>query len=157
MDIIDMILVHTVEWEYFFIFPIKSIKSIPPAPAGPSPHCPPPVVIPHDRWRHVSVGAANNTALMQYIPRIMYTVCAWLAYAGVRYQLLFRNHFVYVPSQWETTLHCNVVSHWLGAYTKWSMLFRIVSKGLCKNWTEEIETFNYYFFWYAICMPNYIQ
>ena len=29
------------------------------------------------------------------------------------------NHFVYAPSQWETTLHCNVVSHWLDAYTKW--------------------------------------
>ena len=27
------------------------------------------------------------------------------------------DHFVYAPSQWETTLHCNVVSHWLGANT----------------------------------------
>ena len=26
--------------------------------------------------------------------------------------------FVYVPSQWEMTLHCNIVSHCLGAYTK---------------------------------------
>ena len=26
------------------------------------------------------------------------------------------DQFVYVPSQWETTLHCNVVYHWLGAY-----------------------------------------
>ena len=26
-----------------------------------------------------------------------------------------RNHFVYASSQWETTLHCDVVSHWLGA------------------------------------------
>ena len=25
-----------------------------------------------------------------------------------------RDHFVYAPSQWETTLQCNVVSHWLG-------------------------------------------
>ena len=25
-----------------------------------------------------------------------------------------RDHFVNAPSQWETTLHCNVVSHWLG-------------------------------------------
>ena len=25
---------------------------------------------------------------------------------------------MYEPSQWETTLHCNVVSHWLGAYMK---------------------------------------
>ena len=32
-----------------------------------------------------------------------------------------RDHFVNVLSQWETTLHCNVVSHWLGAYTKWSL------------------------------------
>ena len=34
-----------------------------------------------------------------------------------------RVHFVYAPSQWETTLHCNVVSHWLGAYTKWSLRY----------------------------------
>ena len=24
------------------------------------------------------------------------------------------------PSQWETTLHCNAISHWLGAYAQWS-------------------------------------
>ena len=29
-----------------------------------------------------------------------------------------RVHFVYAPSQWETTLQCNVVSHWLVAYKK---------------------------------------
>ena len=28
------------------------------------------------------------------------------------------DHFVYAPSQWETTLYCNVGSHCLGAYTK---------------------------------------
>ena len=32
-----------------------------------------------------------------------------------------RDHSVYVPSQWETTLQCNVVSHWPVTYTKWSM------------------------------------
>ena len=25
---------------------------------------------------------------------------------------------VHVPSQWEMVLHCNVISHWWGAYTK---------------------------------------
>ena len=30
---------------------------------------------------------------------------------------------VYVPSQWETTLQCNVVSHWLGTYTKLSLCY----------------------------------
>ena len=36
-------------------------------------------------------------------------------------ECLRRVHFVYAPSQWEITLHCNVVSNWLGAYTKWSL------------------------------------
>ena len=29
--------------------------------------------------------------------------------------ILNRDHFVYVPNQWETTLQCNVVSHGLDA------------------------------------------
>ena len=33
----------------------------------------------------------------------------------------FRDHFVYMPSQWEIMLHCNVVSHWPGSYSKWSL------------------------------------
>ena len=32
-----------------------------------------------------------------------------------------RDHFVNVPSQREMTLHCNVASHWLCAYTKLSL------------------------------------
>ena len=28
---------------------------------------------------------------------------------------------VHVPSQWKTTLYCNVVSRWLCTYTKWSL------------------------------------
>ena len=35
-----------------------------------------------------------------------------------------RDHSVHALSQWETTLHCNVVSHWLGSYTKWSLWTR---------------------------------
>ena len=31
------------------------------------------------------------------------------------------EHFVNAPSQWATTSNCNVVSHWLGAYTKLSL------------------------------------
>ena len=33
-----------------------------------------------------------------------------------------RDRFVYAPSQWETTLQCNVVSNWLSTYPKWSLL-----------------------------------
>ena len=33
-----------------------------------------------------------------------------------------RDHFENAPRQWETALHCKVISHWLGAYTKWSLM-----------------------------------
>ena len=32
------------------------------------------------------------------------------------------DHYVYAPSQWEMMLHCNIISHWLGAYTKLSLI-----------------------------------
>ena len=35
-----------------------------------------------------------------------------------------------MPSQWETTLHCKVISHWLGASTNWSLLGMTFSKFL---------------------------
>ena len=53
-----------------------------------------------------------------------------------------RDHFVYVPSQWKTTLHCNVVSHLLGAYRKWYLISlinvlinRSHMKSLIVRWT----------------------
>ena len=32
-----------------------------------------------------------------------------------------RDHFVLAPNQWETMLQYNIISHWLGAFTKWSL------------------------------------
>ena len=32
------------------------------------------------------------------------------------YCYMHRDHVVYADRQWEMTLQCNVVSHWLGAY-----------------------------------------
>ena len=43
---------------------------------------------------------------------------------------LSRDHFVHVPSQWEMTFHCSVISRWLGTYTKWSLPVREVLLGL---------------------------
>ena len=38
------------------------------------------------------------------------------------YQLcLCMDYSVYAPSQWEMVLPCNNVSHWLDAYTEWSL------------------------------------
>ena len=30
-----------------------------------------------------------------------------------------RDYSVYAHSQWETTLYCNIVSHWRGTYIEW--------------------------------------
>ena len=31
----------------------------------------------------------------------------------------------YAPTQWEMVRHCNSVSHWLGAYTEWSLIYGV--------------------------------
>ena len=42
-----------------------------------------------------------------------------------------RDHFVHPLSQWETKLHCNVISHWLGTYTNWSILILTIDHHGC--------------------------
>ena len=37
--------------------------------------------------------------------------------------IAFRDQSSYAPSQWETSLHCNDGSHWLGAYPDRSLRF----------------------------------
>ena len=67
----------------------------------------------------------------QFLAQLLYTkwkfsVQLWKTLSissGLMFSLatICRAHSVHAPCQWETTLHCNVVSHWLGAYTKWSL------------------------------------
>ena len=40
--------------------------------------------------------------------------------------IIFRDYFVRAPSQWQTMLLRNIISHWLGTYTKWSRIFLYV-------------------------------
>ena len=50
------------------------------------------------------------------------TKCQWFFLKIFLFSLaMSRDHFVHAPSQWETMLHCNVVSHWLGSHKKWSL------------------------------------
>ena len=39
---------------------------------------------------------------------------------------------MYVPNQWETTLQCNAVSHWLGAFTRWSLHICLCTRSLAE-------------------------
>ena len=69
----------------------------------------------HDMLVKLCVGVISflgDTPVCNLIPRI-------------------RGHFVYAPSQWETKLQCNTISHWPVAFTKWSL--RILSGRI---WTK---------------------
>ena len=53
---------------------------------------------------------------------------------------------LYVPNQWERTLQCNIVSHWLGAWVKWSLILiaikhLIILCAVSKLWSLEIVSF----------------
>ena len=67
-----------------------------------------------------------------------------------------RDHFAYAPSQWEMMLHCNVISHWLGAYTKWSLWY---DTGSC-SWNPsscKTKTHLFYMFYFNIMMGADVQ
>ena len=51
---------------------------------------------------------------------------------------IYRDQFVYAPSQLETTLHCNVVSYWLGAYTKWSLQKQIYTSVVGQSYCTSV-------------------
>ena len=96
---------------------------------GGGPLCPPavprPVTWPPNLqfWRW---GSSGPSSLMEthkftkncntYISTTKHTTTKPCAY-----YMGYRDYFQYAPSQSETTLHCNIISHWLGAYTKWSL------------------------------------
>ena len=62
---------------------------------------------------------------------------SWICAANM--YSLNRDHAVYSPSQWETMSHCDDVSHWLGAYAKWSLLIDLLC---CQNTCSIIVSFS---------------
>ena len=60
-----------------------------------------------------------------------------------------RDHFVHAPRQWEMTLHCNIVSRWLGAYTKWSLGTKWLSVATSSNNIQVMPS--------LMCFVNEIQ
>ena len=50
----------------------------------------------------------------------------WLLIHALTWHV-FWDHFVNAPGQWETMLQCDCVSHRLGAFTEWSLVFQPLS------------------------------
>ena len=95
------------------------------------------------RLLHSNYGFSHfHNEFLRYTPKpmkvtngISYSIsktCPYSAFIKFKcfYRILYwqyiedyiRNHSVYAPSQWGMALHCNAISHWLGAYTGWSLL-----------------------------------
>ena len=64
----------------------------------------------------------DDVIMIAWSQRIHTLLCFALIDTGY-----FRVYFVNVPSQWETTLHYNVGSHWQSAYIKWSLVILPIS------------------------------
>ena len=51
--------------------------------------------------------------------------CCWpraiRCWASEDISRVHRDYFVYAHSQWETMLQCNIIFHWLGTFSKWSL------------------------------------
>ena len=61
----------------------------------------------------------NQNRRMMFFYFLFVNLCWWVI--GVVLNYISREHFLYVPSQWDTTLQCNVVSHWVAAFTERSL------------------------------------
>ena len=76
------------------------------------------------------VGLVN---LVSWVAVVWYKLIWWISFRVTSLTLGNKDRFVNAPSQWEVTLHCNVVSHWLGAFTKWSLGNHMISSGQWSN------------------------
>ena len=65
-------------------------------------------------WRRPGDKPLSEAMMVRLLMHICFARLQWV-------KALCSDHFIKAPSQWETTLHCNIVSHWLVVYTKWSL------------------------------------
>ena len=75
----------------------------------------------HNSLASVYMVTMRNSDIESVKMLIMILTASIISYCVIQWPVMGRDHFVYTPSQWETTLQCNVVSHWLGAFTEWSL------------------------------------
>ena len=75
---------------------------------------------PEKKYYHSSMTLMYDESSVQTQRHNCYHAVYYLCVSWIRHYM-DRDHFMYAPSQWETTLHCNVVSHWRSAYRKWSL------------------------------------
>ena len=112
--------------------------------------------------REKITGIIKNYRLKSNLPvlwLLMHLCIHKLGPGGAFHKWYYRDHLVYAPSQWETTLHCDIVSHWLATYTKWSLLYAPSQWGMtlhCNILSHWLGTYTEWSLWYQ-CNSNFRQ
>ena len=65
-------------------------------------------------------------------------------YNLLHFSLLDKNadnndHSLHAPSQWKMALQCNAISHWLDAYTEWSLRQQAITLSSGILWTAYLK------------------
>ena len=76
-------------------------------------------LIQNNLWTHVATETFDSSPPEQ---NGRHLACDIPGAIPMVFWIFYREHFMNASSQWEITLHCYVVSHWLGAYTNWSLI-----------------------------------
>ena len=63
---------------------------------------------------HVHHGVSKDWPLKEFVQL--------LVQPNINGNICIRDHFVHAPSQWEMTLQCDLIIHWLDACTEGSLL-----------------------------------
>ena len=72
------------------------------------------------RKEYIACETMSSRKVPGWIKLINY---ASIWFCSLYMYIQYVDNFVYGLSQWETTLHCNVASHWLSPYTKWPLQY----------------------------------
>ena len=79
-------------------------------------------------------GGGGGGGVYEIMGEVLFlTIWLWLSDYFLWCTLCFRDHSGYGFSQWETTLYCNIVSHWLSPYRVWSPCPQFTYSGRYSN------------------------
>ena len=89
-------------------------------------------------WIVCTLWCVNPNTMKYSSCQDMYTwfsICCVLLWFDKSYFALILKGFteviLYAPNQWETTLQCNVVSHWLRACREWPLVIPLAMRQPC--------------------------
>ena len=93
----------------------------------------------------MSPGHQHPATPYALVSHLFMTLIIWLTILPFMTELFWENINIFMhlqgsfwacTSQWETTLQCNVISHWLGALPIVAMTYAVVNHPQRKTWSS---------------------